>query len=78
MSIDARRKVSVADTRSSFLSTFPLADHRFEEAITHFCVACEYNLRLSKQGTLPMKGMDNSLLIRTRRLCFDVRIKLDR
>ena len=45
---------------------------RFEEAITYFCVACEYNLRLSKQCTLPMRAMDSCLLFKARRLCFEV------
>jgi hypothetical protein len=47
-------------------------DFRFEEAITYFCVACEYNLRLSKQCTLPMRAMDSCLLFKARRLCFEV------
>lgn len=45
---------------------------RFEEAITYYCVACEYNLRLSKQCTLPMRAMDSCLLFKARRLCFEV------
>jgi hypothetical protein len=45
---------------------------RFDEAITYFCVACEYNLRLSKQSALPMKAMDSYLLFKIRRLCFQV------
>lgn len=45
---------------------------RFEQAITYFCVACEFNLRLSKQFSLPMKAMDSNLLFKTRRLCFEV------
>jgi hypothetical protein len=46
---------------------------RFDEAITYFCVASEFNLRLSKQCTLPMKAMDSYLLFKIRRLCFEVR-----
>ncbi|CAF1020451.1 unnamed protein product [Adineta ricciae] len=46
-------------------------EDKFEEAITYFCVACEYNLRLSKQCTLPMRAMDSCLLFRARRLCFE-------
>ena len=51
-----------------------LYEFRFEEAITYFCVACEYNLRLSKQCTLPMRAMDSCLLFKARRLCFEVMI----
>ena len=47
---------------------------RFDEAITYFCVACEYNLRLSKQCTLPMSAMDSQLLLKGRRLCFQVSV----
>jgi hypothetical protein len=47
-------------------------EDKFEEAITYFCVACEYNLRLSKQCTLPMRAMDSCLLFKARRLCFEV------
>jgi hypothetical protein len=50
---------------------------RFDEAIIYFCVACEFNLRLSKQCTLPMKAMDSFLLFKTRRLCFEVRLFFD-
>ncbi len=57
--------------RFSFLYDFCLS-FRFNEAITYFCVACEFNLRLSKQCTLPMKAMDSYLLFKTRRLCFEV------
>ncbi|CAF4151954.1 unnamed protein product, partial [Adineta steineri] len=46
-------------------------EDKFEEAITYFCVACEYNLRLSKQCTLPMRAMDSCLLFKARRLCFE-------
>ncbi|CAF3719635.1 unnamed protein product [Rotaria sordida] len=46
-------------------------DNKFDDAITYFCVACEYNLRLSKQCMLPMRAMDSYLLFKTRRLCFE-------
>lgn len=46
-------------------------EDKFDEAITYFCVACEYNLRLSKQCTLPMRAMDSCLLFKARRLCFE-------
>ncbi|CAF0892278.1 unnamed protein product, partial [Didymodactylos carnosus] len=46
-------------------------EDKFEEAITYFCVACEYNLRLSKNCTLPMRAMDSCLLFKVRRLCFE-------
>ncbi|CAF3634590.1 unnamed protein product [Rotaria sordida] len=46
-------------------------EDKFEDAITYFCVACEYNLRLSKQCTLPMRAMDSCLLFKARRLCFE-------
>ncbi|CAF3727151.1 unnamed protein product [Rotaria sp. Silwood1] len=46
-------------------------ENKFDEAITYFCVACEYNLRLSKQCMLPMRAMDSYLLFKTRRLCFE-------
>lgn len=48
-----------------------MREEKFDEAITYFCVACEYNIRLSARGSLPMRAMDSSLLFRTRRLCFD-------
>ena len=60
----------VNENRNSFASHCSL--DRFEEAITYFCVACEFNLRLSKQCTLPMRAMDSCLLFKTRRLCFEV------
>ena len=50
---------------------------RFEEAVTYFCVACEYNLRLSQLRTTPMKAMDNWLLFKSRRLCFEVSSSFD-
>ncbi|CAF4360841.1 unnamed protein product, partial [Adineta steineri] len=57
---------------AAFLAGYQLMNEdKFDEAITYFCVACEYNLRLSKQCTLPMKAMDSSLLFKARRLCFE-------
>lgn len=57
---------------AAFIAGYQLFhDNRFDEAMTYLCVACEYNLRLSKQYTTPMKAMDKNLLHRTRRLCFE-------
>ncbi|UJR30705.1 hypothetical protein I4U23_018225 [Adineta vaga] len=44
--------------------------NKHNEANMYFCVACEFNLRLSRRGARPMKAMDNWLLLKTRRLCF--------
>ncbi|CAF3297407.1 unnamed protein product [Rotaria socialis] len=57
---------------AAFLVGYQLMnENKFDEAITYFCVACEYNLRLSKQNLLPMRAMDNHVLFKTRRLCFE-------
>lgn len=74
LSTDERRQVNHSMTYLRDRSFDGRFDSRFEDAITYFCVACEYNLRLSKQCTLPMRGMDSCLLFKARRLCFEVGI----
>ncbi|CAF3845140.1 unnamed protein product [Rotaria magnacalcarata] len=57
---------------AAFLVGYQLMnENKFDEAITYFCVACEYNLRLSKQNMLPMRAMNNHVLFKARRLCFE-------
>ena len=73
--VDERRQVNHLLTHFRDRSFDGRFYPRFEDAITYFCVACEYNLRLSKQCTLPMRGMDSCLLFKARRLCFEVGIR---
>ena len=42
---------------------------RFEEAATFFCVACEYNERITLNLSNMMKGMDHEFLLASRRKC---------
>lgn len=42
---------------------------KYEEAATFFCVACEYNERITASLSLRMKGMDHEFLLATRRRC---------
>jgi hypothetical protein len=42
---------------------------RYEEAAQFFCVACEYNERITTNLTHKMKGMDHEFLLENRRRC---------
>jgi len=42
---------------------------KYEEATTFFCVAVEYNERITSNLTCGMKGMDHELLLSNRRKC---------
>ena len=43
--------------------------YRYEEAATFFCVACEYNERITGNLTCLTKGMDHEFLLSNRRKC---------
>lgn len=42
---------------------------KYEEAATFYCVACEYNERITGNFTQRMKGMDHEFLLLNRRKC---------
>ena len=44
-----------------------LESQRFDEATTFFCVACEYNERITQNLSAKMKGMDHEILLSSRR-----------
>lgn len=46
-----------------------MKNFRYEEAATFFCVACEYNERITSNLTCLMKGMDHDFLLINRRKC---------
>ena len=46
-----------------------MESQRYEEATPFFCVACEYNERITNNLTLKMKGMDHEFLLANRRKC---------
>ncbi|CAF1400668.1 unnamed protein product [Adineta ricciae] len=47
-----------------------MTEHKYKDAIAHFCLACEYHLNLSQHGASPMKSIDQSILFKTRQICF--------
>ncbi|CAF1056361.1 unnamed protein product [Adineta ricciae] len=47
-----------------------MAENKYKDAIAYFCLACEYHLNLSRHGASPMKSIDQSILFKTRQLCF--------
>jgi hypothetical protein len=46
-----------------------MENQKYEDAATFFCVACEYNERITVNLTLKMKGMDHEFLLLNRRRC---------
>lgn len=46
-----------------------MESQKYEDAATFFCVACEYNERITANLSLRMKGMDHDFLLATRRRC---------
>lgn len=46
-----------------------MESQRYEEATPFFCVACEYNERITNNLAVKMKGMDHEFLLANRRKC---------
>jgi hypothetical protein len=46
-----------------------MESNRFEEATPFYCVACEYNERITSNLKDKMKGMDHEFLLTCRRKC---------
>lgn len=64
---DYRSIVAAFINASNLLET-----QKFDEAAPFFCVACEYNERITNNLQLLMKGIDHDFLLVTRRKCLKI------
>jgi hypothetical protein len=61
---DYRSIIAAFISAASFMES-----QRYEEALPFFCVACEYNERITGNLSARMKGMDHEFLLVNRRKC---------
>lgn len=61
---DFRSIIAAFINASNFMES-----EKYEEAATFFCVACEYNERITSNLNNKMKGMDHDFLLLNRRKC---------